>query len=343
MSSDLNNPVTEIAFKFPITPLTCGDIKKEGCHLNNHNARTRFSALLPFARGRTSTEPQRAIIDPGLLSFVQPKQHRVRRGAIRFYLAVFLNLTAAIAFSVQSSEPEVPDALLGLAPPLAGDGIAYFAGHDETLGYLSLPAGEIKGGVILIHEWNGLSQRIRETADAFAAEGYAALAADLYQGRTGSHREENMKLVREAQSNPALIIENLNAAVQVLKQRSGAERVATIGWCFGGGIALSYALGGDAHDGTAIFYGRLVTDPEQLSAINHEIYGTFAGLDRGPSVEDVNAFVAAMRTAGIENDVHIYDEVNHGFWLHTDQDLDVRLAPAADAWRRLKAYLGRVL
>ena len=242
-----------------------------------------------------------------------------------------------------SAEPEVPPAIIGEASPLKGKAIAYFPGSPKTSGYLSLPEGNIKGGVILIHEWNGLSQRIRETADAFAAEGYAALAADLYQGRIGQSRSENLALVREAQSDPELIIDNLNAAVTALQIRSGAEKIATVGWCFGGGVALSYALGGETHEGTAIFYGRLVTDPDSLRAITHEVYGTFAGLDRGPSVSDVNAFVGAMRAAGIENDVHIYDDVNHGFWLHVDRDPDRRLAPAADAWQRLKHYLHRSL
>ncbi len=239
--------------------------------------------------------------------------------------------------------PNVPAAIIGEAPPLQGEAIAYFPRSPKTSGYLSLPEGDIKGGVILIHEWNGLSQRVRETADAFAAEGYAALAADLYQGRIGQSRSENLALVRETQSGPELIIDNLNAAVTALKTRSGAEKIATVGWCFGGGVALSYALGGETHEGTAIFYGRLVTDPEPLRAIAHEVYGTFAGLDRGPSVSDVNAFVSAMRQAGIENDVHIYDDVNHGFWLHVDRDPDRRLAPAADAWQRLKHYLHRSL
>ena len=122
------------------------------------------------------------------------------------------------------NEPDVPAAIIGEAPPLKGEAIAYFPGSPKTSGYLSLPEGNIKGGVILIHEWNGLSQRIRETADAFAAEGYAALAADLYQGRIGQSRSENLALVRETQSDPELIIDNLNAAVLALKGRSGAKR-----------------------------------------------------------------------------------------------------------------------
>jgi carboxymethylenebutenolidase len=88
--------------------------------------------------------------------------------------------------------------------------------------------------------------------------------------------------------------------------------IATIGWCFGGGIALSYALGGDKHEGTAIFYGSLIDDPEQMKHIGHEVYGTFAANDRGIPVEHVNAFVEALREAGIENDVHIYDESSTG-------------------------------
>ena len=75
-----------------------------------------------------------------------------------------------------SDAPDVPAAIIGKAPPLKGELIAYFLDSPKTSGYLSLPEGNISGGVILIHEWNGLSQRIRETADAFAAEGYAALA-----------------------------------------------------------------------------------------------------------------------------------------------------------------------
>jgi carboxymethylenebutenolidase len=143
---------------------------------------------------------------------------------------------------------------------------------------------------------------------------------------------------------PDQIIRNLNAALATLKARPDVPgQVATIGWCYGGGIALSFALGGDNHDGTAIFYGRLLNDPEVLKQVQHEVYGTFAGLDRGPSVEQVSAFVTGLRTAGIDNDIHIYDNVQHGFWLHVDRDRDRNQAPAEHAWGRLLNYLDRML
>ena len=116
-----------------------------------------------------------------------------------------------------------------------------------------------------------------------------------------------------------------------------------MGWCFGGGIALSYGLDGDSHDGTAMFYGQLVQDPEVLQQIHHEVYGTFAAEDSGIPPADVETFVEALRTAGLENDVHIYDAVNHGFWLFVEQAPEVRTEPALDAWQRLKSYLSRTL
>ena len=106
---------------------------------------------------------------------------------------------------------------------------------------------------------------------------------------------------------------------------------------------MSFALGGEHHDGTAIFYGRLLNDPEELKKLDHEIFGTFAGQDRGPTVEQVNQFAAALKEAGIPNDIHIYDPVQHGFWLYVERDLENNREPAEHAWGRLRDYFQRVL
>ena len=245
----------------------------------------------------------------------------------------------------QAESDTLPDALLGNAGPLSGTPVQYYLADLSSVGYLAAPDGEGPlPSVILIHEWDGLVQRIKETADAFADEGYVALAVDLYSGRTGSNPQENMALVRETLAEPAVLIENLNAAVNYVKSHSGSNgKVATIGWCYGGGVALTYALGGDNHDATAIFYGRLLSDPAQLAHVNHEFYGTFVENDRGIPVSDVESFVETLRAANIPNDVHIYDGVNHGFWLYVDRDPAINERPAIDAWRRLKQFLQRAL
>ncbi len=244
-----------------------------------------------------------------------------------------------------TADDALPAAVLGTAPPPAGTAVHYFAADSATTGYLAVPEGAGPfPALILIHEWDGLGDRVRQVADALAAEGYIALAADMYSGRTGSSAEENVALVNEVNGDPSTMIANLNAAVAFLRSRPDVSgRIGAMGWCFGGGVALSFGLDGVNHDATAIFYGRLIDDPARLASLSHEIYGTFAGLDQGISREQVDGFAHALREAGIPNDIHIYDDVQHGFWLWVDQDPDTRTAPALDAWQRLKAYLGRTL
>ncbi len=251
------------------------------------------------------------------------------------------NAESAAAVAVDT----LPDAIVGEAGPPRGRDLRYFDDDTATVGYLSVPEGDGPfPALILVHEWNGLVDRVRQMADAMAAEGYVSLAVDLYGGRTGSSREENMALVREVRSDQESMIANLNAALSFLKSRDDVTgRVAAMGWCFGGGVALTFALDGENHEGTAIFYGQLVDDPDRLARIDHRVYGTFAELDDGIPPDAVRSFEAALRDAGVPNDVHIYDGVNHGFWLRVDEDPEARRAPALDAWNRLKAYLTEVL
>lgn len=240
---------------------------------------------------------------------------------------------------------ELPPALRGEAGPLGGTDVHYVEGDTATTGYLAVPEGDGPfPSLVIIHEWNGLVDRVREIADDLAAEGYVVLAADLYGGRTGSTSEENIALMQEVNADQEGMIANLDAAVAFLRARDDVTgRVGAMGWCFGGGIALSFGLDGVNHEATAIFYGRLIDDPARLATMSHEVYGTFGELDDGPSPEDVEAFQQALDAAGIENDLHVYDAVDHGFWLRTDQDPEVRSGPALDAWERLKAYLDRTV
>lgn len=239
----------------------------------------------------------------------------------------------------------IPAAILGEAPPPQGETVAYVTGDAATGGYLAVPQGEGPfPALILIHEWNGLVDRVRQVADAFAEQGYVALAADLYRGRTGSNRDENMALVRETRGDMDAVIANLDAAQRFLRARADVTgKVGVMGWCFGGGIALSYALGGEHHDATAIFYGSLVEDPAELARLDHAVYGTFAGMDQGIPPEQVERFAAALDSIGVDNDIHIYDAVNHGFWLRVDEARERREPPAQDAWARLTRFLARVL
>jgi carboxymethylenebutenolidase len=234
----------------------------------------------------------------------------------------------------------LPAAVLGKAPPPQGSAANYYAADPGTRGYLAVPTTPgPHPAVILVHEWDGLKDRVRQVADALAAEGYVALAADLFSGKTGNNPAENTALMTAANRNEAGMIANLNAAAKFLRARPDVTgKIGVMGWCFGGGVALSYGIEGEQHDATAIFYGRLVTDPARLAKLKHPVYGTFGGKDDGIPPAQVNEFATALRNAGVQNDIHVYDEMEHGFWLWVDQDSE-RAGPAQDAWKRLRAFL----
>ena len=161
------------------------------------------------------------------------------------FTAFFILAVASLAIHAQqipyapTSEGEIPEAILGKAGAPRGGDLAYFEEDQATRGYLAEPEGPgPRGAVILIHEWNGLVDRVRQVADALAAEGYVALAADLYSGRTGSNRDENMALVRETLDDPDTIIRNLDAAAAYLRSRPDVNgKIGAMGWCYGGGVA----------------------------------------------------------------------------------------------------------
>jgi carboxymethylenebutenolidase len=263
-----------------------------------------------------------------------------RTSVLALALAALVPLVVAPC-AAQAQESSIPDAIVGKAPPPQGTAVRYFPGDTLARGYLAVP--RTKGphpALILIHEWNGLVDRDRQVADEFAKHGYVVLAADLYDGRTGSNQQENVALMNEVHAHPDRVIANLDAAQKFLRARADVSgKVGVIGWCFGGGIALSYALGGAQHDATAIFYGSLVTDPAQLARLHHPIYGTFAGQDHGIPAEQIARFRTVLDSLGVKNDIHIYDPVQHGFWLWVDRDPATNTAPATDAWHRLTRFL----
>ena len=260
----------------------------------------------------------------------------------RLHLICFLFISFLSGYFMAQEDSVILETIEGKGAPPSGQLLEYFEGAK---GYLAEPEGDGPfGSIILIHEWNGVVERIKQVADALAKEGYIALAADLYEGQTGSSRDENIALMQKARGDEEKIVSNLNAAVKYLKERDDSNgTVATIGWCFGGGVALTFAMGGEHHHGTAIFYGSLIEDPEKLSHIHHEIHGTFAGQDRGIPVESVEKFTQALRDAGIPNDIHVYDPVAHGFWLYVERDLETNKEPAEHAWKRLETFFERVL
>ncbi len=238
-----------------------------------------------------------------------------------------------------------PASLRAAIAPVSTARVEYarVGGHAVT-GFLARPenaSGELPG-VILIHEWWGLNDNIRSMAEQIAARGYVALAVDLYEGKTAQDAQQARELVGLSMENRGAIEDNLRQAYRYLSTEAGATRVGTLGWCFGGGWSLNTALlMPESIDATVIYYGRLVTDPEELKTLDMPILGIFGGEDRGIPIETVDAFEKTMRDLNKDVTVKVYEGANHAFANPSGQRYDPQAAE--DAWARTVAFLDQHL
>jgi carboxymethylenebutenolidase len=206
---------------------------------------------------------------------------------------------------------------------------------ENANGYIAQPVTEGDyPGIIMIQEIWGLNDNIKDMAEKLASQGYVVFAVDLYDGKVGATSEETRAL--RSSFDQQYWNNNMNAAVAYLEENFGTQSIGSIGWCFGGGQSLNLALNNDKIDATVIYYGQLVTDKEELSKINWPVLGIFASLDQGIPPEKVNEFKAALDELEIQNEIHIYPDVNHAF-ANPSGD---RYAPEAakDAWEKTLAF-----
>jgi carboxymethylenebutenolidase len=196
--------------------------------------------------------------------------------------------------------------------------------------------------VVMIHENRGLNEHIRMMADTLAKEGYVVLAVDLFNGKVASNQEDAGLLSGTVRENPTEAIANLRAAVRYLAslENVNASQISSLGWCFGGQQSLQLALNTEPKyplSSTVIYYGRLVTDPEELSKIKWPVLGIFGDQDDSIPVENVTNFKAALDSIGVPNEIYIYEGVGHAF-ANPSRD---SYAPeqTADAWNKTLSFL----
>ncbi len=208
-------------------------------------------------------------------------------------------------------------------------------------GFLATPAGvaQTGAGVILIHEWWGLNDNVREVAQKLARAGYVALAVDLYSGKTGIDSDSARRLASMAGKNPEVALDNLSQAYDFLKSRIGDDgRIATLGWCFGGGWSLRGGMHlGDKLDAVVIYYGQLVTDKHELASLGAPVLGIFGGQDRGISIGSVSLFEADMSTIGHRAEIHVFPDAGHAF--ANPSGTRYRQEDAEQAWQITMRFL----
>lgn len=196
--------------------------------------------------------------------------------------------------------------------------------------------------VVMIHENRGLNEHIKMMADTLAKEGYVVLAVDLFNGQVALTQEEAGVLSGAVRENPAEAVSNLQTAVRYLAslENVDASRISSLGWCFGGQQSLQLALNTEPDyplASTIIYYGRLVTDPQELSKIRWPVLGIFGDQDDSIPVENVTKFEQALNSTGVPNEIYIYEGVGHAFANPSGDNY----APeqTADAWNKTLTFL----
>jgi len=221
--------------------------------------------------------------------------------------------------------------------------VSYKSGDETVQGVLYTPAGQGPfPALIVIHEWWGLNDWVKDQASKLADQGYVTLAIDLYRGKVATTPEEAHEIMRGVPEDRAK--RDLHAAFEFLASQPNVrkDRIGSIGWCMGGGYSLDVALQEPALAATVINYGHLATDTEALKRIHAPILGLFGAQDRGISPVDVKNFGATLNQLGKKIDVTIYPDAGHGFENPNNKD-GYRAADTADAWKRTVDFLAMTL
>jgi len=221
--------------------------------------------------------------------------------------------------------------------------VSYKSGDETVNAVMYTPQG--KGpfpALVVIHEFWGLNDWVKEQASKLADQGYVTLAIDLYRGKVATTPDEAHEIMRGVPEDRAT--RDLLAASSYLRSQKNVDpkRVGSIGWCMGGGYSLNLALNDPKLKVAVINYGHLATDEAAIKKINADILGIFGGQDRGISVADINKFEAQLKALGKTVEIHVFPDAGHGF-ENPNNKQGYRADDAAQAWKLTVDFLAKYL
>jgi carboxymethylenebutenolidase len=218
--------------------------------------------------------------------------------------------------------------------------VQFRSNGDTGQGYLAVPESGSGPGVVVIQEWWGLVDHIRDVCDRLAAEGFVALAPDLYRGEETAEPDEAGKLMMELDIERAA--RDMSGAVDFLLGHDAVtgDKVGAIGFCMGGGLVLVLAArNGDKVGATVPFYSVFAGDTPDLSGITGPVLGHFGEADESASPAKARELEDTIREqAGVEVTFHIYRGAEHAFF-NDDRPEVHHPEHAARAWELTLAFL----
>jgi carboxymethylenebutenolidase len=214
-----------------------------------------------------------------------------------------------------------------------GQMVEFQSNGGTASGYLAIPEKGSGPGVIVIQEWWGLVDHIKDVCDRFAKEGYVALAPDLYHGQTTKSPDEAGKLMMALRIDEAE--KDLRGAIQYLLKHKATtgDKVGVIGFCMGGALSLYAATKNPQVGACVVFYGGHPNVKPDLGNLQAPVLGIFGERDGFVTPEVVGDLEQQLKALGKSAEMHIYPNADHAFF--NDQRPEVYNARAAeDSWRR---------
>jgi carboxymethylenebutenolidase len=223
-----------------------------------------------------------------------------------------------------------------------GELVEFPANGGTANGYLSLPQQGNGPGVVVIQEWWGLVDHIKDVCDRFAGEGFVALAPDLYHGKTTKSPDEAGKLLMELRIDEAE--KDLSGAVRYLLDHdaTAGKKVGVVGFCMGGALSLYTATKNANVGACVIFYGGFINAKPDLPKLQAPVLGIYGERDKSVPPEAVHKLEQQLKALGKQVDVIIYPNADHAFFNDTRPVVYYPEA-AADSWRRTIDFLRKHL
>jgi carboxymethylenebutenolidase len=213
--------------------------------------------------------------------------------------------------------------------------VKFASNGGTTDAYLATPASGKGPGLIVIQEWWGLVGHIKQVCDRFAAEGFTALAPDMYHGKTADEPDGAGKLFMALNIGQAE--KDLKGAASYLAQHSSTTKLGAVGFCMGGQLALFAGTLNPSIGAVVDFYGIHPNVKPDYSKLSGPVLGLFAEKDGFVAPATARAVDAEIKKAGKQSEIHIYPNVDHAFF-NDGNAAAYNKAAADDAWRRTLAF-----
>jgi carboxymethylenebutenolidase len=221
--------------------------------------------------------------------------------------------------------------------------VEFQANGSTAAGYLAIPASGSGPGVVVLQEWWGLDDHVRSVCDRLAADGFVALAPDLYHGETASEPDAAQQKMMALSMDQAEL--EMSGAIDLLvgHEATTSEGVGSIGFCLGGGLSVWAAATNPSVRAVVSYYYVMPHGKPDFSRIEAPVLGHFGTADDFIPVETAEGLLAELREAGVEAEFVFYEGAGHAFFNDTNRLGTYDPDAAARSWARSLEFLAEHL